>query len=455
MSDFTRPLAFEHAVEAGRVKTKANKTRNLHAKAARVARGSPEVMVKITGFTKGGGHLKAHIAYISRHAKLELETDRGEVLDTRESIQQLAAQWKESFGTHTRRASQRDAMSLMLSMPEGTPEEGVRSAARAFARATFPNRDWVYALHTDQAHPHVHLTVKMKGRDGQRLNPRKADLQDWRETFAAELRAQGIDAEATPRKARGVVRKPEKAVLRHIEHGDNTHAPRVPRIRAEQVRQAADQLIAGQQGRAPTPEPWREPIQAARQATAQAWTTLAATLTAQTRNPKTPDHEPADPERIRAGQRWAAQQWTAQRWTAVPQPRPVAAGPEGPTQASTRLRNLPGLHVVPQRPAAQVLLPAHARAGLGRPTTADLQLRRPRTRAATDAELAEQSRRHLGRRDENPSPQDLARAIQQFVARMPEASTRADQLAAELARRFARPLEQQKLPEPKRDGAER
>ena len=135
MSDFTRPLAFEHAVEAGRVKTKANKTRNLHAKAARVARGSPEVMVKITGFTKGGGHLKAHIAYISRHAKLELETDRGEVLDTRESIQQLAAQWKESFGTHTRRASQRDAMSLMLSMPEGTPEEGVRSAARAFARA--------------------------------------------------------------------------------------------------------------------------------------------------------------------------------------------------------------------------------------------------------------------------------------------------------------------------------
>jgi hypothetical protein len=32
---------------------------------------------------------------------------------------------------------------------------------------------------------------------GKRLNPRKADLHRWRETFAEKLRAWGVEAEAT------------------------------------------------------------------------------------------------------------------------------------------------------------------------------------------------------------------------------------------------------------------
>ncbi|MEJ6788151.1 hypothetical protein BrevBR_01255 [Brevundimonas sp. BR2-1] len=42
----------------------------------------------------------------------------------------------------------------------------------------------VFALHDEGRHPHVHLTVRRLGRDGERLNPRKADLQAWREGFA-------------------------------------------------------------------------------------------------------------------------------------------------------------------------------------------------------------------------------------------------------------------------------
>ena len=52
-------------------------------------------------------------------------------------------------------------------------------------------------LHDHQANPHVHLSVKAESKHGQRLNPRKADLHRWRETFAERLQEWGIDAEAT------------------------------------------------------------------------------------------------------------------------------------------------------------------------------------------------------------------------------------------------------------------
>jgi hypothetical protein len=62
-------------------------------------------------------------------------------------------------------------------------------------------------LHDHQANPHVHLSVRAESRQGQRLNPRKADLQRWRETFAEKLRGWGIEAEATCQVTRGELRK--------------------------------------------------------------------------------------------------------------------------------------------------------------------------------------------------------------------------------------------------------
>jgi hypothetical protein len=52
----------------------------------------------------------------------------------------------------------------------------------------------------------VHLSVRASAPDGRRLNPRKADLHRWRETFAEKLRGWGIDAEATRQATRGVSR---------------------------------------------------------------------------------------------------------------------------------------------------------------------------------------------------------------------------------------------------------
>lgn len=65
------------------------------------------------------------------------------------------------------------------------------------------NHDCVLALHTDTSRPHVHLTVPTEGLNRIRFNPRPVQLNRFRERFARELRARGVAAEATPRRARG------------------------------------------------------------------------------------------------------------------------------------------------------------------------------------------------------------------------------------------------------------
>ena len=85
----------------------------------------------------------------------------------------------------------------MLSMPRGIDPLAVQRAAREFAKAELADHKYVMVLHDHQANPHVHLSVRAESMHGKRLNPRKADLQRWRETFAERLREWGIDAEAT------------------------------------------------------------------------------------------------------------------------------------------------------------------------------------------------------------------------------------------------------------------
>jgi len=48
-------------------------------------------------------------------------------------------------------------------------------------------------LHEHQENPHVHLSVRAESMGGRWLNPRKADLHRWRETFAQQLRRYGPD----------------------------------------------------------------------------------------------------------------------------------------------------------------------------------------------------------------------------------------------------------------------
>ena len=188
---------------------------------ARIVARKPEVMVKITGRTRGAQHLKKHLDYVTRNGRLVAETRDGEVLTSRDSVRALHDDWLQdnavlANGRNTLQAVQ--SVSIILSMPPGSPPDRVQEAARTWACETFADRhDWLMARHDDKDHPHVHVTVRSVGSDGRRLTAGPKELQGWRERFAHELRRHGVEAEATPRQARGQVRKSAPIAVHKIE----------------------------------------------------------------------------------------------------------------------------------------------------------------------------------------------------------------------------------------------
>jgi hypothetical protein len=186
-------------------------------------RGAKEVLVKISGGGRDADGVQAHFEYIDRHGKFDIETDHGEVLHGKTAATELINDWALDYGAvpgapHSRskvgadgkRREPRQAFNIVLSMPAGTPPQKVLKAVKKFAREEFAHQHrYAMALHTEEKgkhgmHPHVHLVVKAEHEyDGTRLNPRKADLQRWRERFAEYLTELGVAATATRREDRG------------------------------------------------------------------------------------------------------------------------------------------------------------------------------------------------------------------------------------------------------------
>jgi len=246
---YTRPKGKKAPRTIGRGTSKshqASKTPAPNAKATlrRTVNRAPEVMVKITQgkkdpqtgkrniLCKDMKGIKAHFDYISRNGQVELEDERGQVIHGVEVVRELRDDWKGSGGHSIPYDGgyRREAFNIVLSMPPGTDREGVLRAARAFAKDTFANHQYVLAAHNDEAHPHVHLCVKAVSLDLVRLNPRKADLQAWREAFAEKLRENGIEANATARAPRGRVQKPVRQQLRHLERRGQRSKAREGRV---------------------------------------------------------------------------------------------------------------------------------------------------------------------------------------------------------------------------------
>jgi type IV secretory pathway VirD2 relaxase len=263
----------------GKVKRKANKTANIKAdlrsKASRVLARKPEVMVKITGFSKSAGGVKSNLEYITRNGKVELEDSKGGIYSGKESVKEFFNEWND-FDREGRRQNQRDTMKLVLSMPEGTDPDKLKNAAREFLKESFgANHEYAFALHTDDKHPHVHIAVKTLGFDERRLNPRKADIQHWRESFAEKLRENGIEAEATPRVVRGVVKKSEAQIIRHIEAEEAKRKPRKSTVKESQRAQAVAELKT--RNNEPM-KPWEKAIRKNQQEVKAAWLDAADEL---------------------------------------------------------------------------------------------------------------------------------------------------------------------------------
>ena len=173
---------------------------------ATVVRRAPQVMVKVTGGGRGMKAIAAHFRYISKNGRLDIEDERGETMRGKDALPELADDWRfggtliDDIGEPGQR---REAFNIMLSMPHDTDPLTVQRAAREFAQIELADHKYVMVLHDHQANPHVHISVRAESKHGKRLNPRKADLHRWRETFAEKLRDQGVEAEAMRQATRG------------------------------------------------------------------------------------------------------------------------------------------------------------------------------------------------------------------------------------------------------------
>lgn len=177
---------------------------------ATVVRRAPQVMVKVTGGGRGMKAIAAHFRYISKNGRLEIENEHGETMLGKDTLYGLADEWRlggSLIPDETEPGHRREAFNVMLSMPRNTDPMSVQWAAREFAKAELADHKFVMVLHDHQANPHVHISVRVESKHGRRLNPRKADLHRWRETFAARLRERGIEAEATRQATRGATRR--------------------------------------------------------------------------------------------------------------------------------------------------------------------------------------------------------------------------------------------------------
>ncbi len=210
---------------------------------------TPEVMLKVINKgSSSSGAVQGHLGYIGRKGEVELETDDGEILQDEHIGNALLEEWnldliekrgKLNLTPNKPKQPPRLVYKLIFSMPAGTPPEKVQAAVRNFAREEFALKHrYVMALHTDEPHPHVHLVLKARSEQGQRLYVRNATLRKWREGFAHHLRALGVAANATPRRVRGETR-PQKSdgIYRAMARGESTHfRKRVEVVHGELVK---------------------------------------------------------------------------------------------------------------------------------------------------------------------------------------------------------------------------
>lgn len=159
----------------------------------------PQVMVKISGSSKGTDKAQAHVNYIGRKGEVEIENQDGEKFKGDDQKGLLKA-WA-AMGMHTddKTGTRKEAFHFVFSMPAGTNPYALKAAVRNLVNEEFSGHKYFMAQHLDTDSPHVHVLVAASDDRGARLNPRKADLHNYRVQFVNKLAEQGIEATASRR----------------------------------------------------------------------------------------------------------------------------------------------------------------------------------------------------------------------------------------------------------------
>jgi hypothetical protein len=259
------PALLYYALQSGG-KSSAGRVR---AQIDRTARKIPEVMVKVTnkkGAGRGMAAIREHLDYITRNGKIEIEDQNQDIYDDRQAVRQLKESWQVSghrrIPEDAAKGRGLDVVNLMFSMQAGTPPQLVKDAVRELLAEEFKGREYLFVLHTDKAHPHVHVCIKTEAtKDLPRLRHGRKELQFWREGFAQALRDRGIEANATPRPTRGQTKLP---VPLHEYHRNrrNPQPSRQKPQRSTEASPATDPNVFK-----PQRDAWRAMAQALNQST--------------------------------------------------------------------------------------------------------------------------------------------------------------------------------------------
>jgi hypothetical protein len=243
----------------------------------RTVRRAPEVVINVQGSRRGKDddhtsieNVLRYMMYISRNGRVLTTDENGDRINGADGIRDTHGAWNLDM---QRMRSGKDeplhpTFNFIFSMPAKTDPDKLLDAVQAFAREHFAGYQYVLALHTPETepgrkkdkspeHPHVHVILRAEDENGERIYIRKGDLRAWREDFAAQLRARGIDANATSRAARGRSLKAVRGAewhtkKRYQEAIARGEAVEPPKARAARLREAAQEL---QEGRT-EPKPW-------------------------------------------------------------------------------------------------------------------------------------------------------------------------------------------------------
>ena len=214
------------------------------------ARRLPPAIVKVVrkGQTGGGRDLRNQLDYLTRNGELNLTRADGSPVQGAEEMADLMQGWKIDFEATSWKHK---TTHLLVSSPEGTDPAVVWRAAERFADATFGGGsggeawDYVKIAHYDTEYPHVHFVVNNLGLDTgeqfkvwptHRINP-----QLLRTAWTEAARAEGLELDDTPRRARGLPPSREKTPDRQ-RAGEGE-------VSTHYLNRAAREIVAASEGR--------------------------------------------------------------------------------------------------------------------------------------------------------------------------------------------------------------
>ncbi|RTL80109.1 MAG: hypothetical protein EKK29_20075 [Hyphomicrobiales bacterium] len=141
---------------------------------------------------------------------------------------EIAKTWRHAM----RSSGPRDFAHVILSAKPGTDKEAFMDAARATLAREFNGHEYVFVMHTNRRHIHVHAAVRLTSVRGEKLHPGIQDFNRWRQTLAEEARKRHIPMEAVRRFDQAHAPSYKLKDVKMIERGI---APESVRRRVERV----------------------------------------------------------------------------------------------------------------------------------------------------------------------------------------------------------------------------